>query len=58
MIGDGHKYNDRISFACDVGYKLEGDAEAVCLKTGNWSVNTPQCQRKFFYYLSLCYYCY
>ena len=42
-----HLYGDRITFSCDIGHELHGHNEALCLHTGNWSNEVPQCKRKF-----------
>ena len=44
---DGQLYGDSIEFACDAGYNLNGDTSALCLNTGSWSAEVPQCQRKW-----------
>ena len=40
-------YGDKIKFACDAGYNLNGESSAECLNTGFWSAEVPRCQRKF-----------
>ncbi|CAL4186175.1 unnamed protein product [Meganyctiphanes norvegica] len=46
VIGVGRMFNDRIEYACDKGYELFGNANALCLETGYWSGIIPQCQLK------------
>ena len=43
---DGQLYGDSISFMCDIGHHIVGKSEALCLATGNWSADVPQCKRK------------
>ena len=47
VVGNGTLYDDSIQFVCDTGYALVGDDTAKCLDTGNWSVEVPQCIRKY-----------
>ena len=44
---NGTMYGDIIHFACNTGYDLVGDDTAKCLDTANWSVEVPQCKRKY-----------
>eukprot|EP00058_Branchiostoma_floridae_P027893 XP_002613384.1 hypothetical protein BRAFLDRAFT_68379 [Branchiostoma floridae] len=37
------QYGDTISYTCDAGYVLTGDATSTCLSTGVWSNQPPQC---------------
>ncbi|XP_035675655.1 sushi, von Willebrand factor type A, EGF and pentraxin domain-containing protein 1-like [Branchiostoma floridae] len=37
------QYGDTISYNCEAGYVLTGDATSTCLSTGVWSNQPPQC---------------
>ena len=47
MIGNGCYYEDTVQFECNDGFMLVGDDTAECLDNGNWSVEIPNCERKF-----------
>lgn len=36
-------YGSKVTFSCDDGYELNGQATIVCLPTGNWSATFPSC---------------
>lgn len=36
----------RAAFSCKLGYGIRGNAEAVCLPTGEWSTPFPTCVGK------------
>lgn len=46
---DGVLVNSVATSKCNVGYKLVGRKNAVCLKDGTWSKNIPMCQGYFYY---------
>uniref|UniRef100_H2YG52 Sushi domain-containing protein n=1 Tax=Ciona savignyi TaxID=51511 RepID=H2YG52_CIOSA len=35
--------NDVVSFVCEEGYRLEGQAASTCLENGQWSASLSQC---------------
>ena len=37
---------DAITYSCEAGTELQGPAIRVCLKTGNWSSDQPECLGK------------
>ena len=44
----GHKlvFGELLQYVCDVGHVLVvGDLERLCLMTGQWTGEPPQCQR-------------
>ncbi|WAR04315.1 SVEP1-like protein, partial [Mya arenaria] len=41
---EGSGYGSVASFACDIGYRLEGAAVALCGETGQWNESSPVCR--------------
>lgn len=39
----GFTYAQDVSFACDDGYTMEGNAVATCQANGKWSTDLPIC---------------
>ncbi len=37
------KMNTKVTFNCRSGMRINGSDEAVCLPSGNWSSETPNC---------------
>ena len=33
-------YNDKVTYTCNIGYKIEGPKMVTCDSTGNWSSTT------------------
>ncbi|XP_068228821.1 sushi, von Willebrand factor type A, EGF and pentraxin domain-containing protein 1-like isoform X2 [Palaemon carinicauda] len=44
VMGVGTKFGEKVKFACEKGYEIEGEAQAECLATGNWSAAMPTCK--------------
>ena len=42
--GKIYKLNAKISYICDIGYRLEGHGVRTCLKNKTWSWNAPWCK--------------
>lgn len=42
---DGNEYNSVCSYRCKVGYQIEGIAESLCQKDGEWSYPVPYCRK-------------
>lgn len=42
--GDNYTYNEIVTYKCDLGYKLVGNARRKCLEDSNWSGNVPACK--------------
>uniref|UniRef100_A0A674P4K4 Sushi domain-containing protein n=2 Tax=Takifugu rubripes TaxID=31033 RepID=A0A674P4K4_TAKRU len=38
-----HKYLDTVTYRCNAGYKMEGDATMVCSLNGQWTPGIPKC---------------
>lgn len=38
-------FEDKITYNCDEGFKLEGPNESVCNASGKWSTPSPKCAR-------------
>ncbi|XP_053395851.1 sushi, von Willebrand factor type A, EGF and pentraxin domain-containing protein 1-like [Mercenaria mercenaria] len=43
--GDSYTYQSKVTYSCENGYKLLGESVSVCTETGDWSVQSPQCER-------------
>ena len=43
-IGDDFWAGKLVVFACDVGFRLEGPSDRLCLENGNWSEFMPTCK--------------
>ncbi|XP_055886163.1 sushi, von Willebrand factor type A, EGF and pentraxin domain-containing protein 1-like [Biomphalaria glabrata] len=39
-----NKYGDSVTYSCDTGYTLRGDAERLCDETGQWTADEPECK--------------
>ncbi|XP_022100203.1 sushi, von Willebrand factor type A, EGF and pentraxin domain-containing protein 1-like isoform X2 [Acanthaster planci] len=44
VIGELFQYGESVTFACDVGYKLEGPTALGCLASGVWNNSLPVCE--------------
>jgi len=44
FIENGTKYNAEVTFECDTGYSLIGNASNMCQLSGEWEPGTPTCQ--------------
>lgn len=44
VMGVGTRYRDEVKFTCEEGYVIEGESQAQCLETGNWSAVLPTCK--------------
>jgi len=40
----GTLYGAEVSYECNTGFKLDGNASNVCNLTGQWEQGTPTCQ--------------
>ena len=40
-----YRVDDEVSWACDEGFEAKGLKKAVCLESGRWSTDAPQCRR-------------
>lgn len=47
---------DTLSFSCNMGYRLEGAPELICLGGGRrmWSAPLPRCVGEFYINVSVC----
>ena len=43
MLGTNFSFNSTITYVCDEGYRMEGDAQRVCQADGQWSSAIPVC---------------
>ncbi|KAK7100185.1 sushi, von Willebrand factor type A, EGF and pentraxin domain-containing protein 1-like isoform X2 [Littorina saxatilis] len=43
MLGTSYTFNSTISYVCDEGYRMEGEARRVCQADGQWSQPIPGC---------------
>ncbi|KAG7158260.1 Sushi, von Willebrand factor type A, EGF and pentraxin domain-containing protein 1-like 3 [Homarus americanus] len=43
-MGVGTLYEDRVKFACEKGYVMNGEAHIYCDASGTWSSATPRCE--------------
>ena len=43
----GTTLDSRTTYACDEGYRMDGDMEAICLPSGLWSRPLPRCISKW-----------
>ncbi|TWW54794.1 Complement decay-accelerating factor, GPI-anchored [Takifugu flavidus] len=41
-----HKYLDTVTYRCNAGYKMEGDASMECDLNGQWTPGIPKCTGK------------
>ena len=42
-------YGETVSYYCELGYELLGDANRICLESGELSGIKPECIRKYLY---------
>ncbi|XP_015197794.2 zona pellucida sperm-binding protein 3 receptor [Lepisosteus oculatus] len=38
-----YKYNDKVTFACDAGFRLNGTGKITCREFNHWAPRIPQC---------------
>jgi len=43
-VSNDTTYGAEVYFACDTGFRLEGNASSVCQLSGQWEPGTPICQ--------------
>ena len=43
IIGDDFSFNSSITYECEEGYRISGNAERVCQADGRWSGSAPSC---------------
>jgi hypothetical protein len=43
-IPEGYTFGDIVQFDCDIGYRLVGEAESMCMPDKSWSSATPLCE--------------
>jgi len=43
-ITNGTEYGAEVTFDCDTGFRIDGNASSVCQHTGQWEPGTPNCQ--------------
>ncbi|XP_032826473.2 sushi, von Willebrand factor type A, EGF and pentraxin domain-containing protein 1-like [Petromyzon marinus] len=43
LTATGTSVGDRVTFACERGYRLEGESSVGCVHTGRWSAPFPSC---------------
>uniref|UniRef100_A0A3B1KFF3 E-selectin n=1 Tax=Astyanax mexicanus TaxID=7994 RepID=A0A3B1KFF3_ASTMX len=41
---NSNSYSSTCTFSCEEGFELVGESTLTCLKTGNWSAETPTCE--------------
>ena len=41
-------FNSKVTYSCDMGFELSGEATHQCTALGNWSGSTPICNGKDF----------
>lgn len=41
---DGHKFGQKVTYACDEGYQLLGHTVRVCMEDQKWEPDTPECR--------------
>ena len=44
---DDRKLGDTARFRCEEGYELDGAEIITCNESGNWTMATPICIRKY-----------
>ncbi len=59
IIINGTQIGDTVSYECDTGYKLVGEADRTCNLVGLWTDSQPVCQREYLHacMLSACVHC-
>ena len=43
----GIREGERVTYFCNRGFKLSGDANRTCQSNGQWSGTQPKCNRTF-----------
>lgn len=43
IIGDEYVFESSVRFECDDGYNLVGSESILCLSSGDWSSEVPEC---------------
>ena len=47
IVGTGNMVGNRVTYFCNSGFKLSGDAVRTCQPNGQWSGTLPKCNRMF-----------
>ncbi len=48
LTGDSVSYWSEVTYSCDLGYILSGDADRTCQADGVWSGSDPVCNSKHY----------
>ena len=46
VTNTNNKMNTKVTFSCENGMKLNGTDEVICLPSGQWSSEIPNCISK------------
>ena len=46
LTGDSISFGSEVSYSCDNGYILTGDADRTCQADGSWTGSDPICNSK------------
>ena len=45
--GSVYSYGKKVTYSCQHGYRMVGESERMCLNSGRWTGDVPQCQGNF-----------